>query len=222
MQKKNKVIILSVIGSILLLTVILVFVQSRTFKRLAPLLIGGRVIEEELTIPELKSATDVDGRLMSSSRFLTPLVPKSARDRVIVPLADLTLKQGLAVARLNAGYWSDDAKLMYAKSSGAVTLEGKSSQWLYVFGSEKKRAALGVVVRGKEVVANLELAADNYGHDLPGDWLDVSEAIASLANTPGLSDRSIGGLALYHNEDSKKWSFGIALDKGQSTSVPLE
>jgi hypothetical protein len=71
-------------------------------------------------------------------------------------------------------------------------------------------------------VANLELSSNDYGYELPRDWPDVREAIASLANSPDFVHRSIGGLALYYNEDSDIWSFGVALDKGQSTSVPLK
>lgn len=222
MQRTNKIKLLLLLAVILVLAMVLVFFQSRTFKRLAPLLVGGRIIEENLAVPDLKTANGIDGRLLGSSAHLTPLVPKPADERFVIPLAKLTLKQGLETAKSNAGYWSDDVKLVYAKSLGAVTLAGGSSQWLYVFGSAKKHSGLGVVVRGDEVIANLELSSDNAGYDLPNDWTDVGAAIFSLANSPDFIDRSIGGLALYYNEDSDNWSFGIALDKGQSVSMPLK
>lgn len=222
MQKINIRKLLAVLVAILFLAGVLVFLQSRTFRRLAPILTGGRVIEENLSIPDLKLANGIDGRSLSASPYLTPLVPKSASERIIIPLAKLTLKQGLLLSRTNAGYWSSDAKLIYAKSFGAVTLEGQSSQWLYVFGSETKKSASGIVVRGDKVIAELELAAGEYGHDLPSDWLDAKAPISSLAASPDFAERSIGGLSLYYNEDSGAWSFGVALDKGQSASVPLK
>ncbi len=222
MQKIKIKKLLAILAAILFLAGVLVFVQSRTFRRLAPMLTGGRVIEEDLSIPDLKNANGIDGRSLNASPYLTPLAPKSASERVVIPLAKLTLKQGLLLSQANAGNWSSDAKLIYAKSFGAVTLDGKSSQWLYVFGSERKESASGIVVRGDKVIAELELATSEYGHELPREWLDAKEHISSLAASPDFAERSIGGLSLYYNEDSGAWSFGIALDKGQSVSAPLK
>src|SRR3989338_9169332 len=99
----------------------------------------GRVIEEKLVIPDTKSITGSEGRVVDQGVVSIALVPKDDSEKVIVPGAVLSVKGSYDLARPEAVKWSSDAQLVFVKSLGAVTLEGKSSQWQIAFSSKIKK-----------------------------------------------------------------------------------
>ena len=99
----------------------------------------GRVIEENLVIPNTEKVAAVEGRFVSAGITRRRWFPKSDAEEVIVPKAVYTARNGYDVSINEARKWSADAKLIFIKSLGAVTLEGRSSQWQIVFGSKPKK-----------------------------------------------------------------------------------
>ena len=83
----------------------------------------GRVIEEKLVIPDTKSITGSEGRVVDQGAISIALVPKDDNEKVIVPGAVLSVKGSYDLAKPEAAKWSSDAQLAFIKSLGAVTLE---------------------------------------------------------------------------------------------------
>ena len=71
----------------------------------------------------------------------------------MVSKAVLTVK-GSYNLEARSGKWSSDAKLVFVKSLGAITLEGKSSQWQIVFMSKTKTGkGYEIIVQEDQVVS---------------------------------------------------------------------
>ncbi len=179
------------------------------------------VVVENLVIPDTKNVATVDARIPNSEAYKVPLVPKSGSEKVVVPNAVLTLKESYAKANPDALIWSNDAKLVLIKSLGALTLEGKSSQWQVVFGSKTKKKGYEVILQGDAVVSKKDIESTAYGYDLPKNWYDANEAIVSLQTLPQFSDATVSGINLFYNADSREWAYGLATSRG-ATAMPVK
>ena len=180
------------------------------------------VITENLQIPNTISVGAVEGRMMNAGTVAVPLVPKSDSERVIVPQAVLTVKGTYALAQSEAVKWSADAKPVFIKSLGAVTLEGKSSQWQTVFSAKTKpKKGYEVIVQGDKIVSQKEIDSTTVGADVPKNWKDAGEIIKELQSHPLYQNATVSGINFYLNADNKKWYYAFSTSKGIS-SISIE
>lgn len=179
-----------------------------------------RVIQENLTIPDTKSVSGNEGRLVASSSVDTPLVPKSDEERVVVLNAVLTVKGVYDLTVGEAEKSADDIKLSFIKSFGAVMLDGKSSQWQAVFSSESKNKTYEFIVHENKIVSSREFTPEVISADLPSNWYDSDGAIKSIQTLPQFADATISSISFYYNIDSKSWEYALATSRG-TTSMPV-
>ena len=225
-QNKKLVIILIVIIVIVVIgTVLYSFGGLPSFTKLLPspkVEDKAKVIEENLVIPETESISGSAGRLVTEGSVNVPLVPKSESEKVIVEKAVLTVKGSYNLANAEALKWSNDAKLVFIKSLGAVTLEGKSSQWQLAFSSKlKSKKGYEVIVRADQIVSLREIDSTAVGADLPTNWFDSGGAIKSLQDLPQFVNATISAINFYYNTDAKKWRYGLSTSFG-GTSIAVE
>jgi hypothetical protein len=154
------------------------------------------------------------GRTLESAGYAVPLVPKNESEKVVVPGAAYTTKESYQFSIINAKKWSPDARLIYIKSQGTVTLDGKSDQWQLMFGSSNKKAGYEIIVREDAVYSEKQVLSDVYGFALPQNWFDSPDAIVSIATLPQFSDATMSSISFYYNADGKIWSYAIATSKG--------
>ena len=132
-----------------------------------------KVIEEKLVIPETKKITGGEGRFVSEGPVEVALVPKTESEKVVVSKAILTVKGSYNLAKQEAGKWSSDAKLVFIKSLGAVTLEGKSSQWQLAFSSKTKvKKGYEIIIQADQIVSKKEIESSAKGVDFPANMSD--------------------------------------------------
>lgn len=178
-----------------------------------------KVIEETLVIPQTEKITGTEGRTIEEGNVNVPLVPKSEGEKVIVSKAVLTVKGAYTLASAEALKWSPDAKLVFIKSLGAVTLEGKSSQWQLAFSSAANKAkGYEVIVQSDQIVSKKEIDSTAVGADMPANLNDSDVAVQILAEMPQFSDATISTINLYYNADGKIWRYALSTSKG-TTSV---
>lgn len=195
------------------------FWGSRTGRKVA---IQGspRVIEETLVIPDTQEVYTADARILEQGAVAVPLVPKSEEEKVIVPRAELTLKGGYAAATLVAEQWDSTALLVFVKSLGALTLDGKSSSWQVMFSSpNKKGAGYEVILQGKNIVSKKEVTSEASGVALPQNWKDSGEFIKILRERASFTDATISSLLFSSTPESKdvQWWLSISTSKGTVT-----
>lgn len=187
---------------------------SRTGRKVA---IQGtpRVIEETLVIPDTQEVSTADARMLEQGAVAVPLVPKSEEEKVVVARAELTLKGGYAAAALVANQWDSAPALVFVKSLGAITLDGKSSSWQVIFSSpSKKNAGYEVILQGKDIVSKKEVVSAAPGAVVPQNWKDLGEVIAELQQHPLYQDASVTAASFHLNPDNKKWYYNILTSKG--------
>lgn len=177
-----------------------------------------RIIEENLNLPNTERVSSGEGRIVSDGAVDVPLVQNE--EEVIVPMAELTLKGAYDAVLPYAKSWASDAKLVFIKSLGAVMINGKSSQWQVIFGSQSKKNGYEIIVRGKESISRKEIESGSFGFDLPQNWYDSGEAIKSL-QLPQFGEATISSLSFYYNIDGKRWSYAIATSRG-TTAMPVQ
>lgn len=226
MQNKKFIYIIAVIVIVIVIVIVAILsffgiipssiIQKLEFKK------GPQVVEEELVIPDTQKITGGEGRFAESGNINVSLVPKSEAEKVIVAKAVLTVKASYDLAKIEAGKWSTDAKLTFIKSLGAVTLEGKSSQWQVVFISKSKaKKGYEVIVQSDQIVSKKEIDSSATGADLPKNWIDSWEAIKLLQDLPQFSEATISSISLYYNIDGKIWRYALSTSRG-TTSVSAE
>lgn len=220
-NKKITYLEIAVVAVILAVAVIYFFNLFGWGEKISVMVRNGKVIEENLVIPQTEKAVVNEGRVVNEGAYQTPLVPKSDEERIIAPLAELTLKGSYNVSINEAKKWSDDAKLVFIKSLGAVTLEGKSSQWQIIFGSKNKKKGYEIIVQKDKIVSQKEIFSDSFGYDLPDNWRDSNYAVGTLQATPQFSDATVSSINFYYNVDGKKWSYALSTSRG-TTSMPVE
>ncbi len=221
---QNKKVIyaaVAVIAILIVLAAIYFFGWFPDLGRKLKILPPGKVIEENLVIPDTQKVAVIEGRLVNTEAYKTPLVPKSDEERVIVPKAVFTVRNSYDVSINEARKWSEDAKLVFIKSLGAVTLEGKSSQWQIAFGSKSKKKSYEIIIQGDKIVSQKEIESDSFGYDLPKNWYDSGAVIVSLQALPQFSDATVSSINFYYNTDGKKWGYALATSKG-TTSMPVK
>ena len=215
-MKKNLVIIIAL--AVLVIVGGVLFWNSARKERKITVRGTPRVIEEHITIPDTQAVNEADARLLEQGAVAVPLVPKSEEEKVIIPQAELTLKEGYALAADAARQWDDAALLVFVKSLGTVTLEGKSSSWQAMFSSSgKKNIGYEVILQGKNIVSKKEIASEASGAAIPQNWKDLEEIIRELQQHPLYQDASITAASFHLNPDNKKWYYGILTSKGAST-----
>ena len=182
-----------------------------------------KVIENEnLVIPDTQKITGSDGRVVEKGNVETPLVPKNEGEKIIVARAVLTVKGSYDKALGEAKNWADDAKLVFVKSLGAVTLEGKSSQWQIVFAAKSKsKKAYEIIIQADQIVSKKEIDSTSSGVDVPDSINDSGVAIAELQSLPQFSSVTISSIQLYYNLDAKAWFYSFATSVG-TTSGPAQ
>jgi len=182
-----------------------------------------RVIDnEQLVIPNTQKITGGEGRIVEKGSVEVSLVPKNEGEKVIVTKAILTVKGSYELAKAEATEWFGDAKLVFVKSLGAVTLEGKSSEWQLAFSSIiKKGKGYEVIIQGDQIVSKKEIDSTAVGVDTPKLWMDSGEAVKTLQLMPQYSSVSITSLNFFYNSDAKEWRYGFSTSIG-ATSVKLQ
>src|SRR3989304_8744998 len=169
MSNKTLVIILAVLIAIVVLAAGFYAISPNGFKNvISKLKETGKsinlisekpkVIEEKLVIPETQKITGAEGRVVNEGSVAVPLVPENESEKVVVYKAVLTVKGSYNLAASEAQKWSSDAKLVFIKSLGAITLEGKSSQWQLAFSSViKKGKGNEVIIQGAQIVSKKQI-----------------------------------------------------------------
>ena len=178
-----------------------------------------RVIQEKLTIPDTTSFTGAEGRVVDQGSVAVALVPKSDAEKVIVPEAELSVKGSYDFAQPEASKWSSDAKLVFIKSLGAVTLDGKSSQWQIAFSSKtKKNRGYEIIVQKNQIVSQKEIESAAIGEEVPANFAnrDSSWAIARLADIPQFQTASITAIVFSYNQDANGWDYIIPNSFGKT------
>src|SRR3989344_5382824 len=199
-MKKNLIIIITLV--VLVAVAGVLFWNSTRKERKITVQGTPRIIEEHITIPDTREVNEADARLLEQGAVAVPLVPKSEEEKVIIPQAELTLKEGYAAAADAARQWDDAALPVFIKSLGTVTLEGKSSSWQTMFSSpDKENIGYQVILQGKSIVSKKE----------------VGEVIRVLQQPPLYQDASLTAASFHLNPDNKKGYYGILTSKGAST-----
>lgn len=223
-MNKKFIYIIAVIVIIIVIVIVLYFtglIPSGVLKKLE-FKKGPQVIEENLIIPDTQKITGGEGRTTESGNYNVSLVPKTEAEKIIVSKAVLTLKGSYDLAKSEAEKWSTDAKLAFIKSLGAITLEGKSSQWQLAFSSKTKpKKGYEIIIQADQIVSLREIESVAIGADLPKAWIDSWEAIKLLQDLPQFSEATISSISLYYNIDGKIWRYALSTSRG-TTSVSAE
>lgn len=176
-----------------------------------------KIIEEKLIIPKTQEISGGEGRAAGQGPVAVALVPKTEDEKVVVAKAVLTVKGSYDLAVSQAKIWANDANLVFVKSLGAVTLEGKSSQWQIVFFSEiKPGKGYEIIIQGDQVVSRKEIESAARGAVLPNTWRDSGEIVASLQELPQFSDATVSSINLYYNVDGKIWRYVLSTSRGNT------
>lgn len=170
------------------------------------------VVEEKLVIPETTKVVPNAGRVVEQGTFNTPINPDQGT--VVSARAILTLKGGYDKALSEAIAWAPDAALVFEKSLGVVTAEGKSGEWQVTFGSQKKKMGFEVLVYGDTIASKKEIASKIYGYALPKNWYDSGDALISLRTLPQFETATVSSISFYYNTDEKKWGYALATSNG--------
>lgn len=203
-----------VLGGVAVLVLIIVFYYFSKKEGGITLFEKPVIVSENLVIPNTKEVTLADMRSVNTSAYEVSLVPHSEGQEVSVAQAVYTLKESYSKSLPEALLWSPDAKLVLIKSLGAITLEGKSSQWQVVFGSKMKNKGYEVVIQAEQIVSKKEITSRSIGYSVPENWYEAKDAIVSLQALPGFSDATVSGISFYYNTDAKEWRYGFATSKG--------
>lgn len=180
------------------------------------------VIEENLVVPETEKITGTEAKIIEKGAVEILLMPKSEGDKVIVTKAVLTAKGGYDLAIAEAEKWSSDVKPVFIKSLGAVTLEGKSSQWQLVFSSKSKiKKGYEVIIQADQIVSKKEVDSTAIGGDLPINFKDSADAIKVLQDLPQFFGATLSVISLYYNTDGKVWRYTFSTSNG-ATSVAAQ
>ncbi len=181
-----------------------------------------KVIEENLIIPQTQKITPQEGRIVEKGAVEVLFAPKTESEKVIVPKAILTVKGSYNLAVLEAQKWSADAIPVFVKSLGAITLDGKSSQWQLAFSSKLKsklKKGYEIIIQADQIVSKKEIDSTASGASLPAKWKDSGEVIDSLRQHPYFSDASVSSINFYYNLDDKKWGYAFATSKGTTSAL---
>lgn len=219
-ENKKTIIVLTVLLVVIIAALSVWIFKPELIEKARVEIQGGKVIEEKIVIPETTRVTVEEARIPSGDGYAVPLVPKTNEEHIIVGKAVLTIKGSYDIAAKEGIKWSPDARLVYIKSLGAVTIEGKSSTWQIAMGSKTKKKGYEVIVQEDKIISQKEIESNSYGFDLPNEWYDSNDAVVSLQTLPQFSDATISSLSFYYNTDGKRWGYAFATSRG-TTSMPV-
>lgn len=226
MQNKKLVVILAIFVAIVIAAAIYMispdkFSALRDLSRTIGLEKGTpQVIEEKLVIPETKKITGAEGKIVIEGAVSVPLVPKTEAEKVVVAKAVLTVKGSYDLAVSEAKKWSTDALPVFIKSLGAVTLDGKSSQWQLAFSSKSKsKKGYEIIIQADQIVSKKEIDSSVKGVNFPANMPDSGEFVKKLQERPVFADATFSSFLLASTPESTdvKWWFSISTSKGTVT-----
>lgn len=220
-NKKSTIVLVAVIVVVIAIGVVY-FIFPDVFKTIRTTITGEKpkVVKENLVIPDTQKISGVESRSVTQGPVAVPLVPKTEDEKVIVEKAVLTVKGSYNLAVGEAKNWTSDAKLAFVKSLGAVTLDGKSSQWQLAFSSKtKKNRGYEIIIQGDQIVSKKEIDSKAVGADLPQNWQDSDYFVKKLQERPAFSDAMATSFLLSSTPESTdtKWWFSISTSKGTVT-----
>lgn len=179
------------------------------------------VIENEiLIIPDTQKITGAEGKAIEKGAVEVLLTPQNEGEKIVVPKAVLTVVGAYDAAKGEAEKWSGDALLVFIKSLGAVTLDGKSSQWQAVFSSTaKKGKGYEIIIQGDSIVSQKELDSFAKGVVFLVGMKDSGDFIKEMQSMPHLEGATISSMLLSSKPEStdSKWRFSISTSKGTAT-----
>lgn len=212
---KNKYISLAIF--FLVLVAIASVVYYGGVKNAKRAIFNNEYIVSESPTPRVVERISVnDGRRVVSTGESVPLVG----GKNFVVENGVTLKGAYSIAAPLATSWAEDAKLVYIRSLGTVTLAGVSSGWEVGFGSKTLEKGYVVSVVAGAVASKTETTTTVFGYDVPEKWYDAGEAIKSFSGLPQFDEATISGLNFYYNKDSKRWGYAVSSSKG-TVSIPV-
>jgi hypothetical protein len=214
-KNKKIIIILAAIFLLALLSGILIFFLNGPKNKVnqrsgQPAEFKGLVINDNVKIPNTVSIADNEGEIVPRGEYNVKLQPQSEQEQVLITNAKLTLKEAYAAVASEVNFWAPDARLVFIKSNGAVGLDGRSSSWQLVFSSSEKGSAYEIITAADKIISQKEIASSARGHELPLNWYDSSEAIASLRYLPQFSADTISAISFYYSAANASWAYGLA------------
>lgn len=217
MQNKTNILIIFVIVAAIGVLAYVFFGSEKSIKieeSLKP-----KIIQENLVIPNTQNITESDSKSVNESAASIILAPKNEGETFIVPNAILTLEDSYNLALPQALEWVSDAKPVFIKSLGAITLDGKSSQWQVAFNSKIEKKGYEVIVQGDKIISEKEIESSATGAEAPVNWPDAANMIKTLQERSAFSDATVSSFLLTSTPESKdvKWWLSIATSKGTVT-----
>jgi len=178
----------------------------------------GVVINDVIKIPTTSQISPNEGEIVLRGEYDIKLRPQSEKDQVYITKAKLTLRGAYDLSSSVAQDWSSDAKLIFIRSNGALGLDGKSSSWQLAYGSVRKEKALEIVIEADKIISQKEIVTQSFGYDLPNNWYDSNEAIASLLNLSQFSFETFSAISFYYSQAADSWAYGLAIGQGEKTT----
>jgi hypothetical protein len=213
--KNKKLIFIS--AAIILIIIILVIVlisikKDKTPKAgvITPETFKGQIIDDVIKIPTTTQVMTNEGETVARGEYNVKLQPQSESDQVFITKAKLTLKEAYNITQAAANSWSFDAKLISIKSNGALGLDGKSSSWQLIFGSSQREATYEIILEADKIISQKEINSEVSGYELPLNWYDSNEAIASFRNLPQFNADTISAISFYYSFANESWAYGLA------------
>lgn len=214
-DKKNLVIV-----AIIILIIIAIVFAILSFRKSSQNTSGvfdlktfkGEIITDNVKIPDTTSISSNVGEIVLRGEYNTELQPKTETKQVFITNAKFTLKEAYNVAVLEVVKWAPDQKLVFIKSNGAIGLDGRSSSWQLVYSSAKKKATYEIIIADNQIVSTKEINSKLTGFDLPSNWYDSYDAIASLRVLPQFSNGTISAISFYYSNAEKSWAYALAND----------
>jgi hypothetical protein len=219
---KNKRLLLIIFVIVLLIIALIIFLTSKkdilNFSDYFSPTFKGQIIEDTIVLPDTVAVAANEGEFIPRGAYNVKLRPQSERDQVLIPQALLTLKQSYDLAAPVIEQWSSDSKLIFIRSLGALGLDGKSSAWQIVYGSEEKQKGLEIIIQADKIVSQKEIDSKVSGFDLPSNWYDSYEAIASLQNLVQFYNDTISSISFYYSSAGDSWAYGLATGQAEKTT----
>ncbi len=212
---------LALFSAVVLLTIVFFVsrsLQSVSFTRAKN---TPQVVTDTIVIPALKSITGSEGRLIEPTQGQPiPLVPQNGSEQVVVTDAVLTLRGAYDLAQSEVIKNAPDAQLVFVRSLGTITLDGRSSYWQAGFGSAKNKKGYVVVMKGHAIVSMEEIPSQNYGYPLPSNWYDSGDTIDAIRTMPQFAKATVSSFSFFYNEDGKRWGYALGTSEG-TMAIPV-
>jgi hypothetical protein len=177
-------------------------INVKTFK--------GQIINDTIKIPNTVQISSNEGEIVPRGEYNIKLQPRFESEQVFISKAKLTLKEAYGLATVDAYKWAGDEKLVFIKSNGALGLDGRSSSWQLVYGSNEKNRNYEIIISEDKIVSAKELNSAVSGFDLPQNWYDSYEAIISLGALPQFKEETVSAISFYYSEAESSWAYGLA------------